>query len=99
MAGRARLDTSIVAHQGAKFSSNLKACHDTAAKNGKFLLDGEDKGLPCEPDLTKGLETFADTDFTRVFDKASAEDPAFSRSRNSFIIKHTVFSLLSGSLN
>ena len=51
-------------HHVAKFSTNPKVCHDTAAKRiGKCFLGTRDEGLTHEPNLDEGLEVFVGADF------------------------------------
>ena len=75
-------------HQVAKFSTNPKACHDTAVKRiGKHLLGTSYEGLMHEPNLEKCLEVFADADFAGGCNATNAEDPEMACSRTGFVIK------------
>ena len=89
LTGCTRPDILMAVHQAAKFSNCPKACHDAAVKRiGKCLLGTSEEGLICEPDVSKGLEIFADADFAGAFDKTVAEDLASARSRTGCIIKY-----------
>ena len=89
LAGCTQLDILIVTHQVAKFSSNPKACHDTAIKRiGNYMLSSLDKWLIYKPDASKGLEVHVDADFAGGFDKMNAKDPASVYSRTVYIIKY-----------
>ena len=81
---------SVDAHQVAKISNELKACHDATVKRiGECSLGSLHKGLTHRLDIIKGFKVCADTDFAGGFDKSNAEEHASECSRTGCVIKHS----------
>lgn len=59
-----RPDIFMAVHQGARFNSNPKLCHEKAIKRiARYLLGTMDKGIRYSPDPNLGLECYVDADF------------------------------------
>ena len=52
------------------------------------MLGTGNEELMREPNIDKGLEVFADTDFADGFNSPNAEDPRSAHSRTRLITKH-----------
>ena len=71
----------MAVYQVAKFSNNLKLCHNTFTNRfGKYVLRTKNKSLTHKSNTRKGLEIVIDTDFAKGFNKSSIKDytPTYS---------------------
>ena len=85
-----RPDTSMTVHQAAKFSTYLKAFHDTVVNRfSKCLLGANNEGLMRTNNKDKGLEVLVHAYFDGGFNATTAEDPVYGHSRKGFVIKCT----------
>ncbi|KAL7525251.1 hypothetical protein ACHAWF_001273 [Thalassiosira exigua] len=79
----------MTVHQTARFSINLKLCHEKAIMQiGRYLLHTRDRGFVFNPDTSKGHECFVDTDFAGGWSNANADDAYNAMSRTGFIIMY-----------
>ena len=83
-----RSDISYITHQCARYTENPMEIH---AKDirwlARYLKGSRTKGFIMEPDLTKGIEIFIDTDFAGNWDCNNSLNPDTARSRHGYIIK------------
>jgi hypothetical protein len=86
-----RPDIAFAVHQCARFCSDPKDSHFTAAKRiARYLAGTADKGLVFKPEQAKNrkLECYVDADFAGTFRKDHSDDPSSVYSRSGFIIKY-----------
>ena len=84
-----RLDMASIVHQCARFSKRPKVIYNKANKwLGRYLRLTKSFGYVMQPDFTKGLEVFVDSNWERNWDSTKPEtDVDTARSRCGFIIK------------
>ena len=84
-----RPDISMSVHQGARFNSNPKLCHEKAIKRiARYLLGTMDKGIRCSPDPNLGLECYVDADFAGGWSSGDHSNPECVLSRMGFVIMY-----------
>ena len=85
-----RLDIAYAVHQCALICSNPKKSHgDAVVHLLKYLRHAKNNGLLLKPNERKGLEVYADADFSGSWIQSEAElDPTTAKSRIGFIIKN-----------
>ena len=80
-------DLAYIVHLCERFSSAPKLIHTKAVKwIGRYLLGTKDKGYVINPDLTKGLELYVDSDWSGNWNFKESEDSDTARSRYGFIM-------------
>ena len=85
----------MAVHKSAKFTRDLKASHDAALKRIRnCFLSSLDKGSTYEPDISKGLNAFVDTDFASRFDKVNVKNLVLTYSRTRHVIKHAGYLII-----
>ena len=91
-----RPDIAYAVHQCARFSSNPRTPHSDAVRRiGRYLQGTRDKGLIFRPDPKKGIECWADADFSGNWDKERASfDASTARSRSGYVITYAGCPLL-----
>ena len=82
-----RLDLAYIVHQCSRFSSAPKLIHTQAVKwIGRYLMGTKDKGYIINPDLSKGLELYVDSDWAGNWNHKESKDRDTVRSRYGFIM-------------
>ena len=85
--GTTRPDISFAVNQCARFSNNPRQSHEVAVKQiVRYLLASRDKGIIFKPDVSRGLECYADADFAGSWSKATSAHPDSVLSRTGFVI-------------
>jgi len=80
-----RPDVQFAVHQVARFSHCLKKSHAQAIKRIiRHLIGTREHGIKLEPDLTKGLDCWCDTDFAGLWGHEDDQDPVSVKSRTGF---------------
>ena len=80
----------MVAHQAARLSIDPKLSHERAVHRiGQYLKGTSSKGFIFRPKKVKGLEYYADADFTGAWDKADSSNPEAVMSRTGYVTKYT----------
>ena len=76
--GSTRPDIATAVHQCARFCNDHKLSHERAIiRIGKYLHGNKDKGISFRHDPTKGLECYADADFTGNWNHTDANNSDF----------------------
>lgn len=82
-------------HQCARFNNNPKLSHERAAiRMCRYLLSTHEKGLIYNPDLSKGLQCFVDTNFACGWTQACALSPDKVMSHTGYVIKYAGYPIL-----
>ena len=82
-----RLDLAYIVHQCARFNATPKLIHTKAIKwIGRYLMGTKDKGYVINPNLSKGLQLYVDSDWAGNWSSIEAHDRDTARSRFGFII-------------
>ena len=84
-----RMDIAYQAHQCARYTENPKVEHGKAVKwLGRYLKNTVNRGITIEPDDSKGLEVFVDSDFAGLWDRTDTDNRDTARSRHGYIIMY-----------
>jgi len=84
-----RMDIAYQAHQCARYTENPKVEHGKAIKwLGRYIKDTVGRGLTIEPDDSKGLEVYVDSDFAGLWDRIDTDNRDTARSRHGYIIMY-----------
>ena len=82
-----RPDIAFQSHQCARYSADPKVEHGQAVRwLGRYIAATADEGLIIEPDESKGLEVYVDSDFAGLWDKLDTSNRDTARSRHGYII-------------
>ena len=88
LANSARPDILFAVHQCARFSSNPKKSREEVVKrNGCYLKYTKEKGMIFKFNTTKGIEVFADADFTGTWSSNNSHEHTSALLRTSYVIK------------
>ena len=67
---------SIAVHQTARFCNKPMLLHEKAIKQlGRYLYHTKSKGIVYNPDITKGIECYADADFSGGWQQVDSHEP------------------------
>ena len=82
-----RCDIQFAVHQCARFVHSPKHSHGQAIKRiCRYLAHTSDKGLILQPDLSQGVDCYADADYAGLFSYEDDQDPVSVKSRTGFIL-------------
>ena len=86
---RTRRDISYSTHQCARFVEQPKDKHENAIRQiVRYLIGSKDKGMTIEPDLSKGLEVYVDSDFAGNWDNSDSSNKDPARPRHGYYITY-----------
>ena len=90
-----RPDISYSTHQCARFVEQPKDEHGEAIRQiVRYLIGSKDKGITIEPDLSKGLEVYVDSDFADNWDRNDSSNKDTTRTRHGYYISYNGVPLL-----
>ena len=82
-----RPDIQFAVHQVARFSHCPKKSHGQAIKRTvRYLIKTRTKGICFEPNLSEGLNCYADADFAGLHGYEDDQDPVSVKSRTGFVL-------------
>ena len=88
--GNSRPEMSMVVHQTARFCNNPMLAHEKAIKRlGRYLYHTRKEGIVYNPDISKGLECYVDTDFARGWQEENTDDADNVILRTGMVIMYT----------
>ena len=93
--GKTIPDIIFAVHQCAKHSTDTKQSHEEAVKSiGRYLNKTKDKGLFFTPNVSNGLECYADANFSGEWCREDADQVGSVLSRTGYIIKFSKFPIV-----
>ena len=82
-----RPDLAFTVSQVARFLSHpMKSHEDVVIRICEYIASTNTKGIEMRPDATKGLEVYADADFSGGYVKGHTNDPNTAKSRSAYYI-------------
>ena len=87
LSANSRPDIAFAVNQCARHSHHPTRTHAEYLKHiGRYLKGTKDQGLVFSPDLSQGIEFFADADFAGLWKTEDCTDPHCVRSRTGYVI-------------